>query len=501
VAKHFSHHYILPSKLLIIPGTVAGFICLVNWKPSKMISYSLLVIGSLFLIFKSIPSVLTYKDGNKVYESFLESKKYSELPKIITTGYQGSSFPESAIRFGACYGGGNFYSNFYFLRKQYPHSYFFDLQLPFNYVKWWDVKLMPVELLAKNPKILIYFRGEEEAREMQMINGFIAGFENAVQSVDLVENKKETGERFYMLNIDTSKINSPNVGKIKIEYDFERRAADQLSFISKDGKFNLGDAKMVTGEQHFSGNNSVKLFNNQYICCTNFAADPGDEFQISVNYFAKDRPVGIALSSNNPSFFDKSSETIINDYGNGWKQAGVSGIIPNDFPENEVRFCLYYYGHDVCYADDLSIVIKKSGKRKKEMADTTLNELHKFILKADDGKYITLTSDLHLIDDQTDESKAEVFERIDLGNGQIAIKASNGQFVCDERNEKTGLIANRKVPQNWETFRITGNELNRINIKSSAGMYVSVDHSSNNILIANKSQASSWETFEVIKKQ
>lgn len=499
VAKHFGHHYMLASKLMILPGVIAAYLALINAKPNKLWGYCILLVCSVWLVFKTAQNAMSFKGGNKIYESYLSAKKYDNIPKIITTGFQGACFPESALNFASYYGGDYFYTSNYFIRKRYPNSYFYLMHLPANVIKKLEINLSPFQFFRDKPKVLVYFIQMDKRDEQEVLNKMTAGLDSIVKNIRLEEFNENTQESFYIIEIDTLKAKSFYANKIELNYNFESTNSEKTLFTPASGDIYIGEAAIASEEKHYSGMHSIKILPGQYACCYTFEVSPGDEFDISVKHNSSDKPVGITLSSNPAGAYENNFESITEIHENGWKTSRMQALIPANFQGNKLNFCLYYFGSQLCYADDLNIVISKSGKHNK-MVSPTPEDLHKFIIKADDGNYITLTQDFHLVANQPDSSKAEVFEKVDLGNGLIAIKASNGKFVCDERNENSGLIANREVAQNWETFRIIGN-LKSLNIQSSTGMFVCADHGSNNMVIANKPKASSWETFELIKKQ
>jgi hypothetical protein len=120
---------------------------------------------------------------------------------------------------------------------------------------------------------------------------------------------------------------------------------------------------------------------------------------------------------------------------------------------------------------------------------------NKIVLKASNNMYVISSGDTALLAVQPDAAKAEVFEKIDQGNGKYALKASTGKFVTDDRTKKNVLSANRDAVGEWEQFEIITLEGGKINLKSSAGKIVCGDQGSGGILVANRDQASEWETF------
>ncbi|MCE3277841.1 MAG: hypothetical protein K0S44_32 [Bacteroidetes bacterium] len=126
----------------------------------------------------------------------------------------------------------------------------------------------------------------------------------------------------------------------------------------------------------------------------------------------------------------------------------------------------------------------------------------KFIIQAHNKNYLSVTNDHLLVANQTDPLKAEVFEQIDLGNGFSALKTSQGKFVCEDRDAKTGyLYANRDQINEWETFEITYEGFYKVTIKSSLNKYVCGYSPHGDTLTASRDNPGGWETFtfKVIK--
>lgn len=133
-------------------------------------------------------------------------------------------------------------------------------------------------------------------------------------------------------------------------------------------------------------------------------------------------------------------------------------------------------------------------------AVATAGQGQKFLLKAANSMYVVIAPDSGLVASQPDPTKAEVFEKIDLGNGKSALKASNGKFVSDNRNKNSKVDAFRDKAQGWEEFEIIALNPTAVNIKTSAGKYVCADLGGGNVLIANRDKAGQWETFFIENK-
>ncbi|MCW3103494.1 MAG: conserved rane protein of unknown function [Bacteroidetes bacterium] len=499
-SKQFGYHYLIASQMLIIPALAAMYYVMDRPQPRKA-GYVLFGLCLAIFGFKVSEGLRPYKETNKIYESSLEAKKYKDVPKIITTGFQGACFIESGIRFGASYGGGAYHNTNFFLRRQYPNSYFYDIQEPRNLIWKWDMRLSPEQFFVGKPQVLVYFIQMQESEELNVLKKITAGLDSIVKNIRLEKYNEATGERFYMLEIDTVKARPHYAEALQYKYDFEKQDDAHSVFLSSPGSPAIGEATLASTEKHVSGMHSIKIPPGQYTCCTSFDAAPGDAFDISVKSHTPDRPIGITLSGvTHPEFFDNNCEVITSDAGDGWQLINLKAVVPVESPLQKVNFCLYYFGYGAGYADDLNITICKSNKVKEEPVPAGLAEVRKFILKASGGNYIALGEGMQLAAIEPDAAKAEVFEKVELADGSFALKASNGMFVCDVRNKGSVLVADRKEAREWESFRFIGTGLSAVNIKSSYGMFVCADHSTDEKLSADKIRPSTWETFELIKK-
>ncbi|MCZ8522468.1 MULTISPECIES: glycoside hydrolase family 30 beta sandwich domain-containing protein [Paenibacillus] len=91
----------------------------------------------------------------------------------------------------------------------------------------------------------------------------------------------------------------------------------------------------------------------------------------------------------------------------------------------------------------------------------------------------------------------EMFEKVDLGGGNIALKSlANGRYVTAENAGAGALIARSTSVGGWETFQMS-NVSGGVSLKAAAnGKFVSADNAGSSPLIANKTSAGTWETFQ-----
>ena len=125
------------------------------------------------------------------------------------------------------------------------------------------------------------------------------------------------------------------------------------------------------------------------------------------------------------------------------------------------------------------------------------------IIKAFNDKYVTIVGDTALVANEPDAAKAEVFEKIDQGNGKWALKTSGGKFVTDDDSKGHALVANRTAVGGWEEFEIIPSKDNdsQFNLKSYTGKIVCCDGGTGDRLFSNRDNASTWETFTIESKK
>lgn len=495
-SKQFGFHYLIPSQLLIIPGYISVFKTYSFKLNEKYFLIILFLVCAAWFSFKTNQSLNGTKQENYIYQSFISSKKYSNIPKIITTGYQGSCFNESALRFGASYGGPSFHYPNYILKRVYPNSFFYDLHLSENTVDWWDIKYTTLEFFQSHSQAIVYFIRMDKESEMKMINKLVNGFEDAVKEIKVLEFNPLTNERFYSVVIDENKLNLTYYTKEKIVFDFENTTNDKSFFLTDDKKNSIGGVEFSSTQKSFSKNKSILIPRDAYACCTTLVVGPGDLVDISVKCISPDRPVGITISaSSNPEIFNKASEAIVDEPGNDWKKINLHTIIPLNCSVKNMNFCLFYWGKKQCYVDDLEITIFKNSAAIPPNSSLIIGK--RFILKTSENKFLSINKDSVVAANATEKSDAEIFEAIEMGNGKIALKTIKGKFVCADRNQRNEIVANRNSAFEWETFEVKIVNNNKIILKSSNGSFVGLPDNKTNIISANSQKGELFEFIEM----
>jgi type 1 glutamine amidotransferase len=115
------------------------------------------------------------------------------------------------------------------------------------------------------------------------------------------------------------------------------------------------------------------------------------------------------------------------------------------------------------------------------------------------GRFVTAGSS-PLIANATTAAAAQQFDRLDAGNGNIALRAhANNRIVAAENAGASPLIANRTAIGAWETLQLIRNTDGSISLKAVVnGRFVSADNAGASPLIANRTAIGPWEEFDLI---
>lgn len=84
-----------------------------------------------------------------------------------------------------------------------------------------------------------------------------------------------------------------------------------------------------------------------------------------------------------------------------------------------------------------------------------------------------------------------------LGNGQVALRAWDGKYVCAEGGGGRELVANRDVIGSWETFGLIDLGGGGFALQAKNGKYVCAEGGGGRELVANRDQIGPWETFRM----
>ncbi|MDP9842091.1 fibronectin type III domain-containing protein [Streptosporangium lutulentum] len=116
------------------------------------------------------------------------------------------------------------------------------------------------------------------------------------------------------------------------------------------------------------------------------------------------------------------------------------------------------------------------------------------------SRYVTAATGSPLIANGTSAGTAQQFERVDLGNGNVGLRARvNNQFVCAEGAGAQPLIANRPSAGAWETFQLVTNPNGSVSLRAQVnGKYVCAEGAGAQPLVANRDAIGPWEQFDLV---
>jgi hypothetical protein len=139
-----------------------------------------------------------------------------------------------------------------------------------------------------------------------------------------------------------------------------------------------------------------------------------------------------------------------------------------------------------------------SGDQTKQSPEKTVKaESSKYIIKASNMQYLAVTSDTTLLANQPNPEKAEVFEKVDLGNGKSALRTLYGKYVSDNN----GLLkVNKNAAGESEMFEIVALDQLSATIKASSGKYVSCNPEPGSVVVVDRDKAGGWEIFTMEQK-
>ncbi len=126
---------------------------------------------------------------------------------------------------------------------------------------------------------------------------------------------------------------------------------------------------------------------------------------------------------------------------------------------------------------------------------------NKVALRASNGKYVCADweNNDRLVANRVGIGEFETFEWIMLPGKRVALIACNGKYVSADRKKGDILVADRDASGDWEAFELVPLQGDRVALRASNGKYVCADADQGGRLIANRSQIKEWETFTVVR--
>ncbi|MDD4650794.1 MAG: metallophosphoesterase [Methanothrix sp.] len=92
----------------------------------------------------------------------------------------------------------------------------------------------------------------------------------------------------------------------------------------------------------------------------------------------------------------------------------------------------------------------------------------------------------------------EEFELIDLSNNNVALQACNGQYLCAEGGGGGAVVANRNAVGAWETFRLIDRGNGYFALQAANGQYICAEGGGGDGMVANRNAIGAWETFRFL---
>jgi len=91
--------------------------------------------------------------------------------------------------------------------------------------------------------------------------------------------------------------------------------------------------------------------------------------------------------------------------------------------------------------------------------------------------------------------EAESLNLIYLDTNRVALQVNNGMYLCAEGGGGQALVANRTAIGAWETFALMDRGGGQVALQAYNGEYVCAEGGGGQVLIANRGAVGPWETF------
>jgi hypothetical protein len=114
-------------------------------------------------------------------------------------------------------------------------------------------------------------------------------------------------------------------------------------------------------------------------------------------------------------------------------------------------------------------------------------------LCAEDGGGREVTADRSTI------ATWETFQMIGVGTNQVVLRAHNGQYVSAQGGGGGAVHANRDHQATWETFTVHHLGDGKVALSTLNGRYVCAEGGGGSDLVADRTQCHTWETFEFVR--
>ncbi len=363
VAKHYSSHYLIPAEIFFSLALVVSWLTLFpSFKFDSITQKQRVIVatgGGLIiglLAFQQISYAGTFLARKaSMTEACNIIKKQKGIP-VISCRANRSASVQASISFGFEWAGSLHYKYYAFAKEQYPNSYYYHQDL--KMIDYWQEEVMILEILAKNPKVMVYDIADHPEAEKEMLQHFcMAGNTIRVARCEQIYSNTKTNEHIYLLESDTAIAAKQLIPKITATCDFET-PLQEMDGPTTDGKFHNITTHTLSHKGSHSGTNSLLL--TQAFpdgAEIEFAVSPGDFVNARVWRKAANHLGGISYDLCDGTGPVINSLVVCNHDSDGWEQISCRFRIPKNSLSKRLRLKLTYTLPGEALFDDFSILI------------------------------------------------------------------------------------------------------------------------------------------------
>ncbi len=123
----------------------------------------------------------------------------------------------------------------------------------------------------------------------------------------------------------------------------------------------------------------------------------------------------------------------------------------------------------------------------------------KIALRASNGQYVCAEDGggRELVANRNAIGDWEKFSLIKIDGARIALQTCNGKYLCAEGGGGREVLANRNVPAEWETFTVEDVGAGQVALKACNGQYFCAEGGGGREIVANRKVVGLWERFEL----
>ena len=346
VAKHYSHHYMIPAHILI--ATSVFLIVLIVKKlginaftfiPKKLLTFIVIFLGFLLIfrliIYYHFPPNLVNPRKNTV--DFLEKNLCNKARIIVNNKHAESAFVESALYFGMCYAHDQKYFYGKILKKRFPDTYFYNINS--HEFHDWQSTFPAFDIATRYSKIWLYFIRKDNILLQEIIRKFsdISYNNSEVVKIKEIYINNNTSEVIYELSFDNNIIKSSI--KVMREIRCNCEIIDNNYFISSEGEYYFENGNLQNNEIYFNGKHSIKLTEKYpYGLGIKIYIKHGSTYKINVWRFSRKASGIIVATTDVTSEFYKTGASIQETRGD-WERIELNVVVP----ESLLSDSLYIY--------------------------------------------------------------------------------------------------------------------------------------------------------------